>query len=134
MYKNILIPIAPDHGDVTEALEIARAIAADGASLTALTVLDALPAYVASYLPEGQIESTRESVLTRLTNDLGDAEDVRPVVQSGHSYTTILDFADKQGIDCIVIASHRPGLQDYLLGSTAARVVRHAQCAVHVIR
>ena len=36
--------------------------------------------------------------------------------------------------DCVVIASHRPGLQDYLLGSTAARVVRHAACSVHVLR
>jgi universal stress protein F len=25
-------------------------------------------------------------------------------------------------------------LQDYFLGSTAGRVVRHAQCSVHVIR
>ncbi len=37
-------------------------------------------------------------------------------------------------VDCIVIGSHKPGLSDYLLGSTAARVVRHAPCAVHVYR
>jgi universal stress protein F len=33
-----------------------------------------------------------------------------------------------------VIASHRPGIQDYFLGSTASRVVRHANCTVHVMR
>jgi len=37
-------------------------------------------------------------------------------------------------VDLIVIASHRPGLKDYFLGSTAGRVVRHSPCAVHVIR
>ena len=37
-------------------------------------------------------------------------------------------------IECIVMGSHKPGFSDYLLGSTAARVVRHAPCAVHVYR
>ena len=39
-----------------------------------------------------------------------------------------------QGVDLIIVASHRPGLQDYFLGSTAAKVVRHAKCSVLVIR
>ena len=47
---------------------------------------------------------------------------------------SIIDFATSSGIDCIVIGSHRPGLSDYFLGSTASRVVRHAPCAVHVFR
>jgi nucleotide-binding universal stress UspA family protein len=56
------------------------------------------------------------------------------VLVEGHSGRTILDWADKHGVDCIIIASHRPGMQDLLLGSTATTVVRHARCAVHVIR
>ncbi|MBT8411941.1 MAG: universal stress protein, partial [Octadecabacter sp.] len=44
------------------------------------------------------------------------------------------DFATDNSIDCIIMASHQPGLEDYFLGSTAARVVRHAKCSVHVIR
>ena len=52
----------------------------------------------------------------------------------GHSANGILDYAEKNEIDCIIVASHRPGYQDYFLGSTAARVVRHATCAVHVLR
>ena len=134
MYKNILIPVAPDHGAVSEALEIARAIAADGAKLTALTVVDAIPDYVATYLPDGQLEQTRKDVLASPTSDLGGVGDVKPVVMTGHSYSSILEYAEQKGVDCIVIASHRPGLQDYFLVSTAARVVRQAQCAVHVIR
>jgi len=42
--------------------------------------------------------------------------------------------AQEKGVDLIIIASHRPGLQDYFLGSTAAKVVRHAKCSVLVIR
>ena len=62
------------------------------------------------------------------------ADDVNIEVVVGHPGRTITDYADENGIDCIVIASHQPGLQDYFLGSTAARVVRHAHCAVHVLR
>ena len=60
--------------------------------------------------------------------------DVTPVVVDGHSARTILDYAEEHGVDCIVMASHRPDITDYFLGSTAARVVRHAACAVHVLR
>jgi len=55
-------------------------------------------------------------------------------VISGHAGRTVLDWAYKNDIDCIVIASHRPGMQDLLLGSTATQIVRHAVCSVHVIR
>ncbi len=37
-------------------------------------------------------------------------------------------------IFCIIVASHKPNVGDYLLGTTAARVVRHAACSVFVVR
>lgn len=134
MYKNILIPVVPDHGNTAEAVEIARAISASGAQLTALTVVELIPSYVATYLPEGQLEKSAAETLTALKADLGGVVDITPRVVSGHSANTILEYAKEHDVDCIVIASHKPGLQDYFLGSTAARVVRHARCAVHVIR
>jgi len=56
------------------------------------------------------------------------------VVIEGHSSRSILNHANSNDADLIIIASHQPGMQDYLLGSTAAKVVRHAKCAVHVLR
>lgn len=135
MYKNILVAIALDHShDTANALDVARALAEKGASLTALNVLEEMPAYVAPYLPEDHYENRRSEVDAALKAELGGVTDVRPVVVSGHAGTTIVEYATQHEIDCIVIASHRPGLQDYFLGSTASRVVRHAPCAVHVIR
>ena len=55
-------------------------------------------------------------------------------VRTGHSYDTILEVAKEKDVNLIIIASHRPGLQDYFLGSTAAKVVRHANCSVLVVR
>jgi len=59
---------------------------------------------------------------------------VQVIVRTGHSYNTILEVAKEKNADLIIIASHRPGLQDYFLGSTAAKVVRHANCSVLVVR
>ncbi|MDY6859622.1 MAG: universal stress protein [Pseudomonadota bacterium] len=135
MYHHIIVPIALDHGPNTAtALQIARALLADDGKITALHVIEAVPSYVAQYLPEGQEEKTRDAVQTALVAELGGVIDVKPAVVTGHAGRTIVEYAQEHGADCIVIASHRPGLQDYFLGSTAARVVRHATCAVHVVR
>ena len=55
-------------------------------------------------------------------------------VRMGHSHKTILEVADENGVDLIIIGSHQPGMEDFILGSTAAKVVRHAKCSVLVIR
>ena len=55
-------------------------------------------------------------------------------VRQGTIYSEIIKLAAELGIDLIVMASHRPELKDYLLGPNAARVLRHAECPVLVIR
>ncbi|WP_371168591.1 universal stress protein [Aliiroseovarius sp. 2305UL8-7] len=61
-------------------------------------------------------------------------EGIDSYVMSGHSTNSVLCWANKNSVDCIVVASHRAGLSGLLLGSAAARVVRHAQCSVVVLR
>lgn len=135
MYNNILIPMASDHDpEADKALAVARLLADEGAKITALTVMEAIPEYIVTQLPEGQIEKNIHAMEGGLKEALGDANDVEVAVVSGHSGRTILDWAEEHGVDCIVMASHRPDLSNYFLGSTASRVVRHAQCAVHVLR
>lgn len=135
MYKQILIPIALDHNPHTEeAFEIATKLLEPGGQITALSVQEAISSYVAPYLPEGQEAKNLARAEADLKAEVGARANIQTRVVIGHVATAILECAEKQGADCIVIASHRPGLQDYLLGSTAARVVRHARCAVHVVR
>lgn len=134
MYRNILVPVALDHErDVKAALAVAHSLAGEGAKITALTVIENVPSYIMAELPEGQIDRNREAAISALEAEIADSS-VTPVVVTGHSARSILDYAEGHGVDCIVIASHRPGIEDYFLGSTAARVVRHAPCSVHVVR
>jgi len=135
MYDNILIAIALGHSpDSGKAIEVARLLAGDGATITALNVVEEIPAYVANQIPKELLSNRRLEAEAELKADLGGVTDVKPLVIGGHAGRTIVEYAAKDGIDCIVISSHRPGLQDYFLGSTAQRVVRHASCAVHVLR
>jgi len=135
MYKHVLVPIAFDEmRDTKGALEIAHAISEEGAKITALHVVEEIPSYVAQYLPEGQMSQNLKDIKTTLAEKVKGEDDIEVVVIEGHAGHAIVDYAAENGVDCIVVASHRPGFQDYFLGSTAARVVRHATCAVHVVR
>ncbi|WP_298849336.1 universal stress protein [uncultured Ruegeria sp.] len=120
--------------DATSAIEVARALNQTSGKITLLHVVEHLPQYTSDLLPEVHQEHAKTAVTEKLSPLLNNLDNASIEIVEGHAGRGILDYADTQKIDCIVIASHQPGLQDYLLGSTAARVVRHAHCAVHVIR
>lgn len=137
MYNNILVAIAPDHDEKQEdALIMATRLAKNTVSeITALTVIEPVPAYIGIQLnPDDYSETAGTRAMASLRHFAGDLSDVRTVVLHGRPGQEIVDYAERHNIDCIVLASHKPGLSDYFLGSTAARVVRHAPCSVHVMR
>lgn len=55
-------------------------------------------------------------------------------ITDGRSYARVVEISKEFGSDVIVLNAHKPGMKEYLLGMTAARVVRHAACSVIVIR
>lgn len=134
MYKKILVPMALDHDISPRTTEIARALCANGGKITALHVYETPQGSVSAFLDETAVREGLERARMTLTKKLGELEDVTGEIVKGHSARTIIDYAASNGFDCIVIGSHKPGLSDYFLGSTASRVVRHAPCAVHVHR
>ncbi|CUH67302.1 Universal stress protein F [Thalassovita gelatinovora] len=135
MYENVLVPVSfEENRDSIGALEIAGAIRSDTGKITLLHVMEEVPGYALTYIPADFHDSAQLSIAEELTKIAGDIENINVRVVDGHSGRTIVDYAEENGIDCIVIASHRPGMQNLLLGSTATQVVRHAKCAVHVLR
>ena len=134
MYKKILVPMALDHGISPQTLEIAKALRTTDGQIIALHVYEAPEGTVSAYLDEEVVKAAFENAKRRLDEKVADLPDITAKIVKGHSARTIIDFAKSNGIDCIIIGSHKPGLSDYFLGSTAARVVRHAECAVHVHR
>ncbi|ASP22720.1 universal stress protein F [Antarctobacter heliothermus] len=55
-------------------------------------------------------------------------------IEQGTVYDKIIRTADAIKADAIVVGAHRPELRDYLVGPNAARVVRHANQSVLVVR
>ena len=136
MYKKLLIPIAEDHGAETDrVLAIARALVDEGAAVTLLHVIEEIPQMALVHIPPDVIERGRNdarAMLATIAGRLGGSP--QTAVQSGHGGRSIVEYAEDHGIDCIVMRSHRPEFQDVFFGSTAAHVVRHAPCSVHVLR
>ncbi len=67
--------------------------------------------------------------------EIKDIPDVEKTVVEGIPYEEIIKFAEKDKSDVIVIGTHgRSGLEKFIFGSTAERVVRKAPCAVMSVR
>jgi len=126
--------MALDHGHGYKAMELARKLRSDDGEIIAVHVLEALPGYVSNYLSPDNNGNIQQSVKDNMAERIGEAKDAEIVVLIGHAGRSITDYAEKIGADCIVVGSHRPDLKDFFLGSTAARIVRHAPCSVHVLR
>ena len=134
MYKKILVPMALDHDLSPMTLKASQVLSSPGAEIIAFHVHEALHGSASVYVDKESIEAGFANAEKLLQEKLAGLENIKPVIVKGHSARTIIDYADENDIDCIVIGSHKPGLTDYFLGSTAARVVRHAGCSVHVLR
>ena len=118
-------------------IQNALAIMSPDARLTLFFVMPEIPPVLELQMPEGSGEKAKakaEEQLQALAKSNSAPQTTRVATSVGRPHHKILELADKQNVDLIVMASHQPGLADYLLGSVAASVVRHAKCSVHVMR
>lgn len=140
--KRILVPI--DFSESSQkALGRAAALARRfDAGITLLHVVVPIP--VSNEYPFGpapmqyQDDAATQSIEDRLSilgrKEAGDRVS-EVIVRCGAAFDEIARAAKELDIDLIVLSTHGyTGLKHILLGSTAERVVRHAPCAVLVLR
>lgn len=134
MYKNILITTAADkNSSVTRKIEVAKALVGEGGTIRIISVMERIPPYVAPSLPSDYQSSSIKRIKDAIRQKIGhDGYDIHVV--NGHAAHQVLKYAKNNAIDCIIVSSHRPGFQDYFMGSTALSIVRQAECTVTVIR
>ena len=140
MYKNILLAIdlndePPCHKPLLAAVELARAFGARLHVLTVVREVEAILEVKAAPLGYDLIAADLENRIAGLIRR--NASDLKPniLVRHGASiYAEILGAAEEAEADLVVVGSHRPAMKDYLLGTNAARVMRHARCSVLVAR
>ena len=141
MYKSILLPIDLNEQSswvksIPVAIDMAKTY---GASILIMTVIpDYGKSIVGSYFPSDfsskALSETSEALEKLVSEKFPSDVVVSSVAKHGTVYKEVLDVADTSDIDLIVLTSHRPERRDYLLGPNAAKVVRHANQSVFVVR
>lgn len=119
------------------ALDQAADLAHNGASVSVVSVAELLPQFGragAMLVPEEEEERQRELAEAKATL-AGKGIDAAIVERKGEAATMIIDEAEKEGTDVIVMGTRgQNAAQRWLLGSVSSRVVQHAPCNVLVVR
>lgn len=145
MYKKILIPV--DGSELAEkAIEHGVALAnAFEADIYLLQVVMHMVGSLAPYEVEYQLgESFRQAALQEAHEYLNRISGLYSGQLKGTLHTKvvegvvvdgILEYADFQNIDLIVMATHgRSGVSRWVFGSVAERVLRAANCPIFLVR
>jgi nucleotide-binding universal stress UspA family protein len=137
--KRILVALdgSERQGHVLDAaLELARPLGAKLVLLRAVSIPVELPRAALSASPDslaGLLEKQARQDLALVSERAAGLVE-RTRVELGTPWHTIVDVARAEGVDLIVIGSHGYGGLDRLLGTTAAKVVNHADRRVLVVR
>jgi nucleotide-binding universal stress UspA family protein len=129
-------------GDAAAGIDLVRDWPWRGVRQTAVvTVVPPLPRLGTALASQQPHESDDlASVATRIASDAcavlqGVSERCEPLVTRGNPADRILDAARERDADLIVLgAKGVSGIRQFLLGSVAENVVRHAPCSVLVVR
>lgn len=135
------VDVSNPHRDDNVLRAAARLAALDDAQLDVITVVpDYGMSVVGSYFDQGHHDKAVEQARKLLGDLVGEVlgeeanSKVRHIVATGRAYDEILRVAEADKASLIVIGAHKPDFKDYLLGPNAARVVRHSNCSVYVVR
>jgi nucleotide-binding universal stress UspA family protein len=133
MLKKILAPT--DFSDlsvrgVRYACQLAKAV---GAEVTIFHVVIVDESGINKREMEENKQRLEEFVVKNVA-DIGANLRIRKVVDAGQPYGAIVDCAENERIDLIVMSSHgRSGLSRMLIGSVTDKVLRAASCPVLVV-
>lgn len=134
MLKSILAPT--DFSDLSAngvryACQLAREMGA------ALIIFNVVVLDESNAVNKREIEQHKkrlEEFVAEKVADAGVGLKVRQVVDAGQPFGAIVDCAEKEGVDLIVMSSHgRTGLSRMLIGSVTDKILRGASCPVLVV-
>jgi nucleotide-binding universal stress UspA family protein len=130
--------IAYDGSDgAKRALEVAVELAPKEAAVSVVAVAEGMPQFgraAAMVLPEEEEERRRQ--LAEAGKALAEHGISAALVERrGDAAIAILDEAEKEGVELIVVGTRGlSAIERWLLGSVSSRVLHHARCSVLVVR
>jgi len=141
VFKTILVAVdINDESSAKAVLSAAVKIGKDsGAELHVLGVVPDLEMpIVAQFFPDDfekkAVDKAGQQLEALCAKNIPSGMSAKTHVGIGRVYNVIMSRANKVKADLIVVGAHDAGLQDYLVGSNARKVVAHAKQSVLVIR
>ena len=141
MFGKILLPIDIAEPEIAKmaidaAVGMARAFASDIRLIHVTSpIVIASPMAVIPQAVYDQLGVYEKSELERIAASIDRPKGtVDAVVRIGGVYPELLAEATQWPADLIIVGAHKRSMATYLLGSTAAAIVRHASCTVMVVR
>ncbi|MDM4767235.1 universal stress protein [Pelomonas sp. SE-A7] len=144
MFKRILVPT--DGSDITsKAIDTAIALArVHGAKLYTISVKEPFPYSAVSEMqptPPQEFFDAQERIASSRVKAVLQAAETAGVACEGHTvealhpWEAIIEHAQLQNVDLLVMASHgRRGVQALLLGSETQKVLTHCKTPVLIVR
>lgn len=140
MFKRILVPIDLTEQALTaQALSVAEALAKNfDSDMRLVNIQSLVPISMIDYVPDNFDQSIRIGLQNEIAAVAAKCKRppkrISTTILFGPVYQNILAEARDWAADAIIIGSHRPGAERFLIGSNASAVVRHATCSVVVVR
>jgi nucleotide-binding universal stress UspA family protein len=130
--RQLLVRSPPGLGKTKEAMEWATRYQIEQEGKESILEVSRSDITLAGARAQVDLENRIAALIRR-----ADASDLKPNILVTHGtsiYAEILAVAEEAEADLVVVGSDRPAMKGYLLGTNAARVVRHARCSVLVAR
>ena len=141
-YKNILVAV-----DLTESAELVirkaqELVLSNQTTMTIIHAIDYIPymgfgetaLITPTYtIPNEELINNARQPIETLLKKL-DLENIHVLYEFGNAANEIVQYADDNNVDLIVLGSHRRHGAKLLLGSTANAVLHHASCDVLAVR
>ena len=141
-FKKILVPTDFSELSLTAIEYVRRFVSTNSPQIVVMHVVENVPllefqkANLDSYALLQQILKRSSEELQRLVGQrLQSVKNLTCIVRLGHPTTEIVQFAEEEGVDLLVVATHgRTGLAHTLIGSVAENIVRRSTVPVLTVK
>ncbi|WP_435359947.1 universal stress protein [Haloarchaeobius sp. DFWS5] len=138
MYRDILLPTDGSETTAAAAAHVAELAETFDAKVHVLSVVDTRNRFesptsgLSTDIWEKTERERAEAAIESAIAELPESVTTERVIRDGVPKTEILNYVNENPVDLVVMATHgRTGLEHYLIGSVAEKVVR--QCLVPVM-
>ena len=137
MFSTIMVPVDLVHKDtLTKALDVAGDMAKrHGAKIKVVSVGGELPGEL-GHTP-GEFAETVKSFAEGLRQKYGVSAEAEAIVSHDPEVETtaaLMKAIEDTGADLVIMASHVPGILEYIFSSHGGYIAQHAKVSVFVVR